>query len=179
MSRLFNHFGKMLLFATLVAIVVTMSAYAMVQQDLRQSANDPQIQMAEDGAALLTRGISPQTVTGNMGVNAAVSLAPFEMVFDASGHVLATSGTFNSQALTPPAGVFAFTRQHGQDSFTWQPTATVRQAAVIVDVPGGHGEFMLAARSLREVELRESEVGRIAFITVGGIIAAAAICAVI
>ena len=36
--------------------------YVAVQQTLRQSANDPQIQMAEDAAAALAKGEKPEGV---------------------------------------------------------------------------------------------------------------------
>jgi hypothetical protein len=36
--------------------------YLAVQQSLRQGANDPQIQMAEDAAAALVAGSTPESV---------------------------------------------------------------------------------------------------------------------
>ena len=47
-----------------------------VQQDLRQGANDPQIQMAEDAAAKLSAGAAPNAVVPNEQVELNGSLQP-------------------------------------------------------------------------------------------------------
>jgi hypothetical protein len=59
-------------------------------------------------------------------------------------------------ALSPdiPKGVFDYTRAHGEDRVTLMPEPGVRSAAVLVSVAGGPGGFVLAGRSLREVEKR-------------------------
>jgi hypothetical protein len=54
----------------LLAIVLTGLiglVYVAVQQDLRQGANDPQIQMAEDALAKLANGQSVQNVVPSEG----------------------------------------------------------------------------------------------------------------
>ena len=51
--------------------------YAVVQQDLRSGANDPQEQLARDAAIRLDSGASPATVVGSTTVDIASSLAPF------------------------------------------------------------------------------------------------------
>jgi hypothetical protein len=77
-----------------LAVVVTAVCglvYLAVQQDLRQSANDPQIQMAEDAAAVLENGAA---VDANVPVEKAAiehSLAPFLMVFNDRGEVVGSS----------------------------------------------------------------------------------------
>src|SRR5438270_7168527 len=50
-----------------VALAITVLSglvYVAVQQDLRQGANDPQIQMAEDAAVQLEAGQQPAAVVG-------------------------------------------------------------------------------------------------------------------
>jgi hypothetical protein len=53
---------RALAFYVPVAVLATLCCglvYALVQQDLRQSANDPQIQMAQDAARALDSGARP------------------------------------------------------------------------------------------------------------------------
>jgi hypothetical protein len=129
--------------------------YAAVQQDLRQSANDPQIQIAEDGAARLrvTSAGTPIVPVGD--VDIATSLSPYIIYFDDSGKPVSGNGVLDAKLPTLPAGVFAYTRTAREDRFTWQPRSGIRQAVVLVRIDGTHPGFVMSGRSLREVELRE------------------------
>ena len=69
-----------------LAVAVTglsLLVHVAVQQNYRQSLNDPQIQMAEDGAAKLGDGGVPAdiVVRGGM-IDIAQSLAPWIAVYD-------------------------------------------------------------------------------------------------
>ena len=131
-----------------------------VQQDLRQSANDPQIQMAEDAASKLAAGVSPEMIVPqNTSVDIVSSLSPYLMVFNDAGQPIAGSGILNGQPLMPPPGVFDYAKSHGEDRITWQPQPYVRQAAVIMHYAGAQTTgFVMAGRSLREVEIRENQL---------------------
>lgn len=129
--------------------------YITVQQSLRLSANDPQIQMSEDSAKLLVNGKMPQQLLVNPIVDLAQSLDPFIIIYSQDGKPVVSSGILNNQIPLPPNGVFSYTKSHTQDRFTWQPQQGVRIAAVITYYPGLHPGFVLAGRSLREVEKRE------------------------
>lgn len=144
-----------------LAVAITILAglaYGMMQQDLRITANDPQIQMAEDTAALLASGKDPQSLVPADKVDMARSLAPYLIVFDATGRSLAASVQLDGQTPLPPDGVFAYAKERGQNRFTWQPRPGVRSAAVLVSYGGARPGFMLAGRSLREVEKREDQI---------------------
>ena len=124
-----------------VPIVVVMTGacglvYAAVQQSIRQSANDPQIQMAEDLADALARGSTPESVLPNGHVDIARSLAPFIVVVNDSGEIVATSGLLHGQPLRLPAGVLDNVRLHGESRLTLQPEPSVRIASVIVRSSG-------------------------------------------
>ena len=150
-----------------IAILATGLAwlpYAVAQQVLRQSANDPQIQMAQDSAAKLENGQSIQQVVPSEKVDIAKSLAPYIIVFDANGKPLASSAQLNGQTPTIPAGVFDDVRQTGEDRITWQPQPDVRSAIVVTQFKGATSGFVLAGRSLREVEIRESNMMQISLI---------------
>ncbi len=137
-------------------------AYALAQQLLRTGANDPQVQLAEDAARALDTGADPMAVVGPGSavaglagegtVDVATSLAPFMVVYDASGNVLATDAQLDGRDPMPPAGVLATARAAGSDRVTWQPRPGVRIATVTIGWSGGS---VLAGRSLREVEARE------------------------
>jgi hypothetical protein len=129
---------------------LSLAVYAAVQQDLRQSANDPQIQMAEDAATSLNAGAPPTTVVPPRQVDLKDSLQPFVMVFDNTGALLASSATLDGQAPDFPKSVLE--NLNGQDRITWQPEAGVRSAVI---VQGWQGGFVVVGRSLRLVEERE------------------------
>ncbi len=134
--------------------------YAAVQQDLRQSANDPQIQLAEDTSAKLTGGQQIQDVVLAEKVDIAHSLAPYLIIFDAEGKPIAASGQLNDQMPSIPTGVFDYLKSHDEDRFTWQPQTGVRSAVVVTPFkgPSPSSGYVLAGRSLREVEQRETNI---------------------
>jgi hypothetical protein len=142
----------------LCATILSGLVYGTVQQDYRQSANDPQIEMAEDAAIQLQEGAHPQAVVGSGNVEMSRSLAPFVIVYDASGHVTASSAQLNGSTPELPPGVFDSVRTGGEDRLTWQPQEGVRVAAVVTQFAGSAPGFVLAGRSLREVEQREDRL---------------------
>ncbi|MCJ7707749.1 MAG: hypothetical protein MUO38_09050 [Anaerolineales bacterium] len=132
--------------------------YLAVQQELRQSANDPQIQLAQDAADVLARGGTADGVVPRSEIDVARSLAPFMIVYDDQGEAVASSGALHGQIPSLPAGVLDYVRENSEDRVTWQPEAGVRIAAVIVRFEGAESGFVLAGRSLREIEKRETQV---------------------
>lgn len=140
--------------------------YGAVQQNFRQSLNDPQIQMAEDGAAVLASGGVPADVVprGKL-VSADESLAPFIAVFDSEGNPLESSGTVSGAPPKPPVGVLAAaqnnagkdTAQPYENRVTWQPASGTRIALVVKYVPETK-QFVAAGRNMREVEVREGNL---------------------
>ena len=134
-------------------------AYLTVQQAYRQSANDPQIQIAEDSAAILSSNASTSSILPTGTVNIAESLAPFIVIYDNAGNPIAGNGILDNALPSLPAGVFDSVRiLGGEDRFTWQPRPGIRSAVVVVKVNGGQGGFVMAGRSLREVEIREDHL---------------------
>lgn len=125
----------------------------VIQQNYRQSANDPQIQMAEDTATLLdaNKPFSPSTKLVDM----ATSLAPFIIVYDLKGNTFTSEAVVDANLPNPPQGVFTFARDHEENRVTWQPREGVRIAAVIVAYKNG---YVLAGRNLREIEQREKSL---------------------
>ncbi len=147
-----------------LAVVITLLCgltYLVVQQSLRWGANDPQIQMAQDAAAALAAGGTPESVLPAAQVEISGSLAPFMVVYSDAGEALASSARLHGEVPALPPGIFDYTRQHGEDRVSWQPEPGVRIAAVVVAYGGAQPGFVLAGRSLLEVEKRESQVGQL------------------
>src|SRR5437868_10528520 len=105
-----------------LAFVVTVLAglvYLAVQQTLRQSANDPQIQLAEDAAAALAAAQPPQSVLPPEQVDMAASLRPYVMVMSDSGDSVASSVSLHGRPPVLPSSVLEYVRQHGEERLTW------------------------------------------------------------
>ncbi|MGA9398381.1 MAG: hypothetical protein WBV22_09005 [Anaerolineaceae bacterium] len=158
-----------------MAVVITALSglvYLALQQVLRQNANDPQIQMAEDTAQALASGASVESLMPVNQVDLLQSLAPFVIVYDDGGIPVASSGQLHGQISVIPMGVIDYVRRNGEDRITWQPEPGVRIASVIVDFSGNRSGFVLAGRSLREIEKRENqaemEAGAVWIITLLG-----------
>jgi hypothetical protein len=150
--------------ALTVAFVITLlGGFAMIfsQQLLRRGADQPQTQMVNDAAALLSGGARPEDVIPSARIDVQHSLEPFLFFYDAQGKPQAGSGTLQNAIPSPPPGVFEFVRAHGSEKLTWQPRPDVRIASVVRRVEGPHPGFILAGRSLREVEQQEINLYRL------------------
>ncbi|GAC1372047.1 MAG: hypothetical protein NVSMB39_6280 [Candidatus Saccharimonadales bacterium] len=165
-----------------LSIWLPLLVYASVQQALRMSANDPQVQLAEDTAAALSLGQTPGSLVTGLAVDMRRSLAPFLIITDSSRHILASNVQLDGAVPLPPTGSFDTARSGqrlnaptGENRITWEPAPGVREAVVIVAYNGG---YVLSARNLREVEFRSERVlgmtaGAIALLGVLGLVLSA------
>ncbi len=134
--------------------------YVAIQQDYRQNANDPQVQVTEDTADAISNGlVTPEAYAFNQKTDVAKSLSPFMVIYDNQGKPITASGLLNAQAPIPPAGVFNIAQNHDDYRFTWQPQKGVRLATVVrkYSTPNSSG-YVLMGRSLKEVEKREDSL---------------------
>jgi hypothetical protein len=88
----------------------------------------------------------------------ATSLAPFVIVYDDNGKLLSSSGFLNNEVPVLPHGVLDYARANADDRITWQPASTTRIAAIIKHFGGKTPGFIVAGRSMREIENRESQL---------------------
>lgn len=153
-------FSKMWLSSAVIITLVCGLIYAVAQQNLRQNANDPQIQLAEDMAKSMESGKSNGMIFPPS-VDISQSLAIFVMNYDDAGTLLNGTAQLGETHLSVPKGVLEFTKQHGQDRVTWQPKAGVRAAIVAVHYGGNKPGVIVVGRSLREVEKREHQLAMI------------------
>ena len=128
-----------------------------VQQNYRMSLNDPQIQMAQDAATAISRGVSVSMVVPSVSIDIATSLAPFVIVYDDTGKPVAYSGTISGAVPVPPKDVFSYANEHGSDRLSWEPQPGIRTAIDVERIPGNSG-YVLVGRNMREVEARESDL---------------------
>ena len=158
MSRLLAIIKSWLPLAVAITFISVM-IYIVAQQVYRHSANDPQIQMAEDAANALSNGQPPADLQGGEKVDMTRSLAPYLIIFDETGKPLESGVELDGQTPIPPAGVFDFTKLNKQDRITWQPRSGIRHAAIVVYFSGKQSGFVLAGRSMREAEKRIGLLG--------------------
>ncbi len=135
--------------------------FGSMQQLLRQAANDPQIQIAEDAAAALDGGSSPGSLVSSTRVDIAHTLAPFLLFYDMNGKPTAGSGLLAGSLPDYPLGALQAARQAGENRVTWQPRPDVRIASVAVPFNAG---YVVAGRSLRETERRVALMQTLAFL---------------
>lgn len=154
------HFLKYLLLATLLTTVF-LTIYATDRQIYRQSANDPQIQIAEDFKDAVLNGISPTALIPPYAADLRKTLSSFVVFYDDNGNPTASSAMLDGQTPKLPLGIFDFTKQFGEDRITWQPIKDIRIALVVKRIPGNEktqAGFVAVGRSLREVEKRLDEL---------------------
>lgn len=144
------------------AAIITLACgiiYVTVQQDFRLSANDPQIQMAQDAAIAIDKGADPKNLAGtNAATELSQNLSPFLVIYDPSGNIIAGTATLNGKPLKIPQGVIDYIRKNGRDAASWQPEPGVRQAMVGVST-AKKDYIVVAGRSLAPTEERIDRLG--------------------
>lgn len=141
-----------------LAVAITLLCgliYVSMQQVLRQSANDPQIQIAEDVSGALSTGVPPAAIANPNGTDLKKSIATFIIIYNSSKSAVLSSATLDGKTPGLPKGVFDEMNKKGQRTFTWEPKKGTRVAAVVQKYSGKASGYVLVARSLREVEKRE------------------------
>lgn len=148
---------------TLILLVV----YIVLQQNYRQAANDPQIELVQNASIALSQGFPIQALFANatqLDINKTLSM--FVMAFDESGAIISASVTNGSSTVpVPPKGVFDYVRSHGEHRITWETSSGLRFAAVVDKFKSAKSSgYIMAARSLAEVEAREANLSWVIFI---------------
>src|SRR5260370_13472989 len=139
-----------------LATVAAIATFVVAQQQLRSAANHPQVEIAREAAGELSAGANPRSVVNRAPVDIASSSDTYLIVVDAGGVLLASSAQLEGRAVIPPSGVFAYVRDHGEDTISWQPAAGVRSAIVVDSFRGG---YVVAGRSLTGTEQAENALG--------------------
>ena len=97
------------------------------------------------------------------------SLSPFVIVYDDQGRPLASQCESNGSIPVPPTGVFDYVRPSWRRARELAANSGedrgVRIAAVVERVSGPQPGFVLAGRSMREVEARIEQIENMAGLT--------------
>jgi hypothetical protein len=160
-----------------VAVVLALLNAITVQQLLRGSADEPQVQLARDTAAALAAGVETQVPLSSTVVDVATSLAPFLIVYDPAGVVRISTARLDGKTPELPGGVLADVAAEGEARFTWQPAPHARLATVVVPIGDGTLGYVLVGRSLAEVEQRITQAQTLSALGAGGAALAALILA--
>lgn len=147
-----------------VLTVILLLVYAAVQQSYRTGANDPQLQIARDISLYLKEGKTIDHIFPVDSIDISKSPGVFAVLYDNNAAPIKSSGFLNGNIPQLPAGVFDFVKSHGEDAITWQPQPGVRMAMVIASVQSPHVAFVAVGRSLKEVEIRESNLLSMLFV---------------
>lgn len=160
------------LFLTLAMLTTGLCGliYLAVQQNYRQSLNDPQIQIAEDAAAKISSGVQIDQVVPIEKIDIANSLSPYLIIYNNAGVPLLSSAELHGNIPTLPPGLLndatwrtaeTYTVPQGKETHvTWQPELNVRQALVLVHYTSANGiGFAVAGRNMRAVEQRIEQLG--------------------
>ncbi len=141
--------------AAAAIVTVTMALiYATVQQGYRTGANDPQVQMIRDLSERIKQSKSLETLLPTDTVNLQKSLAVFIQFYNEQKQVVYSSGLISNKMPQIPHGVLEAAKNTGENAVTWQPQYNVRLATVTRYVGTPQVAFVLAGRSLQEVEVR-------------------------
>jgi hypothetical protein len=157
--------------AAVFGVVTVLAAVIVYQFALKQPANHPQAEVAAAAVARLNAGAEPGSVVPANKVEIG-SPDLYVMVLDSNRTVLATSAHLNGETVVPPAGVFDYVRDHGDDRLTWQPAPGVRSAIVVEAFRGG---FVVAGRTLSDPENLEGPLVRMAIVAWLGVVVIGAV----
>ena len=149
------------LLAASILVVIFGTMYGVAQQIIRQSANDPQIQLAQDTADKLRAGANAQFLF-NGNINIGSSLSSFVVIYNHDGTPVDGDGYLNGVLPTAPKGMLTSSDDKAYHAITWQPSNGVRIASVTVATDR---YYVVACRSIKEIEPRED---KIYFITLVG-----------
>ena len=144
--------------AAAICTVMIGLIYAGIQQNYRMTANDPQTQIADDVSAYLMKGKSVDRFFKDDTIELSESLYPFVALYDKDGNVIRSTAVLNNTLLQMPKGVFSFAAINGENRVTWQPGPGVRMATVIKHISSPYATYVVAGRSLNEIEIRESNL---------------------
>jgi hypothetical protein len=154
LSTLFSFLCPLAIISLILGLV-----YTTVQQSYRMGANDPQIQLAADIRDRLSLGRASDSFFTGDSVDISRSLGLFVSLYNAAGQPIKATGFLDGKIPQFPSGVFDFANRFGENRVSWQPRAGVRIALVLVKIPSPGNGFVAAGRSLKEVEIREANLG--------------------
>ena len=156
------------LLGLLAVLTLFATIYFVAHYVLRSSANEPQLQIANDtawkAALQLAQNGKINPLDGEK-IDITTSKEPFVIVYNKNGEVIDSTGVYNGQVPKLPDGVLPGTVEGEKTIFTWEPIEDVRIAAVVVS-SGKYG-YVLAGKSLVDTENSLNKFSYILLVTFG------------
>lgn len=138
--------------------VIIASFYIGAQQAVRQAADYPQIQIAQDLATDLFQNKDP-SVSLKANVDIEKSLAPFVILFDSNGKAVEGTGKINDKLAQVPSEMLESARQKTEHRTTWQASKTTQVATVVRYYQNSkRAGFVLSGRNIRETQKQTSNL---------------------
>lgn len=138
---------------------ILLTVYIIAHQLLRQTANDPLIQSAEDWAATVETSVNPNRLDLGNFIDPSQSYQDFGIVYDQDGKIVASSVSAPSN-MSQPDGVFdsVDAAPNNEVRYTWQPATGDRYAAVMKRANlQSRSYYILAGRNLKLIEQHQSQ----------------------
>lgn len=138
---------------------ILLTVYIVAHQLLRQTANDPLVQSAEDWAATIETNVNPNRLDLGNYIDPSLSYQNFGIVYDQDGKIIATSVAAPSD-MTQPDGVFdsVDAAPNNEVRYTWQPATGDRYATVMKRANlQSKSYYVLAGRNLKLIEQHQSQ----------------------
>ncbi len=161
-----NNYKTVTTFVVLAALVTVIfgTIHVAVQQSYRTNANDPQVEVTGQVADVMNQNVPLDAIVSDADqIEMGKSLSLFVMIFDKDKNLVGASAALDGKSPTLPDGTFEYAKSHGSENrFTWEPKKGVRIAAVL-KVVGDKG-YVLAGRSLKEIEAREMDLTKLTLI---------------
>lgn len=159
------HMNKyMYRFLPFAVLVTFLSGLILVvtHNEIRQAANNPQIEIAENAIDLIFSGVQPYTLYASRPIDIEKRLSTFQEIYNDKGDVIGSNGRLDGQNPQIPQGVLEYARTHGENRLTWEPKPGVRLATVVMRFASSTSTstagFVLAARNMREIENRQKDL---------------------
>lgn len=165
LADVLNNSRAIAIFLVLAVFVTVIfgSIYMSIQQVYRANANDPQVEVVGQVADVVNQNVPLDAIVSDAEqIDMGKSLSLFVMVFDADKQLAGSSAGLDDQVPTPPTSVFDAADGVEDYRFTWEPKEGVRIAAIMSKI--GDKGYVLAGRSLQEIESRESALRQILII---------------
>jgi hypothetical protein len=146
----------------IVSTILFITIYTVAQQSIRQNANDPQIQLAQDYSNALEKGTGPALIANPTSFDISKTLDNFVIIVDSSNNIIASDAQIGSSQPVPPKGVFDYAGKHDDNRLTWQPQNGVRLAIVVKKYEyNGTTGYIVVGRNMQEVEKREDSIEKL------------------
>lgn len=159
------------IFFILTCFLITLFSgviFVTVQQSLRLSANDPQVQIAGDILNSLAQGADPKQLSPTT-VDMEKATNPFVVIYGNNEQAVGSTVILDKKTPVPPKEAFEKTKKNNENRFTWEPKKGLKQAVVMVKYKDG---YVLVGKSLGEIEDRIMLIMRI--VGVGWVVGIAA-----